>query len=299
LHVDIHLNSPADIWTIIPFGCVHYPEPGHCAETFRQLLEELKKPNTKGVGLGDVFTWSRGTLRKHLATYVEDEDSYRELDKMVRGQTEKFYKESIEEVQHNIIGFGEGNHYHQFQDGTTSTQYLCQLAGVPYLDKPAVLRIAIGFKDHHPKTILKGLLHHGDWSGGSASVGGDITAQEKKFASFPSFDFFFASHTHRKTAVQIPSLDIPELGRLQLIERPRIMIRTGCFIRGYDECVKNNYAQRKLLSPTEIGYVKLEVFWERPYDKEKYSQERMDGKKRDKAHNASHGKLRHKFRVIF
>lgn len=272
LDYEILLNNPTDPVTIIPFGCVHRDDPGFRESLWRQCVDEIASTNNcYAIGLGDYANFLRTTARTYLKAYVADDNSFRELDSMVKGEAIKFHQNYLRRIQDKLIGLAEGNHYHEFQNQCTDTQFLCDLAKVPYLDKPCFLRLTV--KAKYPSgvrvmKVFKVLIHHGDWSGGSSRTGGDITAMENKSMGF-DFDIYLFGHTHRLHAVHSPFLTIPTNGALKVVERPRVFIRTGAFMAGYDERCQKSYAHKKLLHPTELGYCRLGIQFYREYDKER------------------------------
>ena len=76
-----------------------------------------------------------------------------------------------------------------------------------------------------------------------------------------------------------------------------MFVRTGCFTATYDKCV-TTYAQKKLLKPNDLGYVVIQVKFERKYEKEIYKRRRDEGCSRQTASESAMQKLSHKFSVI-
>ena len=272
-----HLPSSLVPLTIIPFGCVHADDPGFREHLFDQCIDEIKStPHCIAIGLGDYKNLFRTHARMHLKAYTTDEDSWRELDVLIRGEARKFVTTYLKPIQSKLLGLAEGNHFYKFQDGTTDTQFMCQLLEVPYLEKPAFVRLSVNIGKDQGDYTLKLLIHHGDWSAGYTRPGGDLNSVEMKAMGF-DLDVYIFSHTHRKMAFQSPSISIPSRGRLHTIEKPRVFIRTGCFVTAYDGCT-STYAQKKLLNPTELGYVVLQTKWTRHRDKEEYARLKKEGK---------------------
>lgn len=270
LNYMIHVDDPRDPITIIPFGCVHRDDPGFRELLFQKCIRDIETiPNTYAIGMGDYANFLRTTARTFVKSYVADDNSFRELDSMVKTEGRNFYNKYLSRIKTRLIGLAEGNHYHEFMNQTTDTQFLCDLASVPYLDKPAFIRLTIKMgktKPYKTLRVLKILVHHGDWSGGNSRIGGDVGSAEAKSLGFGDFDIFLFGHTHRLWAMHIPTLTISTTGKLQIVERPRAFVRTGCFMSGYaSDCVKS-YAHKKLLPPTELGYVKLQIQFYREYD---------------------------------
>jgi len=284
-------NEPV---TIIPFGCLHADDPGFREDLWAQCVKEIMAtPGALAIGMGDYKNWVRGTARKHLKSYTADEDSWKELDRMVRGEVERFTFKWLKPMAKagKLLGLSEGNHYHQFVDSTTDTQYMCQLLEVPYLDKPAFVRLNVKRADGKTAKVFKILLHHGDWSGGYTRIGGDINSAEMKALGF-DFDVYLYGHTHRLWGLHMPSLTIPSRGRLEVVERPRAFMRCGSFVAGYTEGCPN-YVQKKLLPPTHVGYGRIYIHFYREYNSAKYKH------KVDKSKGNTYGPYKHRYEVKY
>lgn len=301
LDYTIVLDRPTDPITLIPFGCVHRDDPGFREPLFRQCIDEIAETqNCLAIGMGDYANFLRTTARKHLRSYVADDNSFQELDSMVKGEAIQFHRRYLEKIQDKLIGLAEGNHYHEFTNSTTDTQFLCDLAKVPYLDKPAFIRLTVkhrAAKELHTLKVLTILVHHGDWSAGAGRTGSDVTAAENKSLGFGDFDIFLFGHTHRLWGMHIPTLTIPKTGELKVVERPRAFIRTGCFMTGYDPKCQKSYAHKKLLHPTELGYCRLKIQFYRAYDKQRY--ELAKAKYPDRKHNGAVSNFQYKFSVTY
>lgn len=266
LKKNVHLPNTGPL-TIIPFGCVHRDDPGFRERLFNECLKEIETTkNCLAVGMGDYANFLRTHARLHLKRYTEDTDSWRELDRLVEHSANDFIDKYLYRIKDKLLGLTEGNHYYQFSNGQTDTQYMCQKLGVPYLDNPAFIRLAIRVGADNTTTVLKILLHHGNWSAGAGTHGADVASLERKIRmGFSRFDIVLVGHTHRKWYMNMPELDITSRGGLKCIEIPRAIVRTGCFVASYDKCTPN-YAQAKLLPPSELGYIKLEAHFNYHHD---------------------------------
>ncbi len=260
-------------------------------------MEEIAStPDCYGIGMGDYANFLRTTARKHLAAYVEDENSFDDLEPLVKDSARQFYRQHLQRNEKRLIGLAEGNHYFEFKNQTTDTQFLCDLAKCHYLDKPAFIRLNVHCKGKTLR-VLKMLVHHGDWSGGNSRVGGDVTSVETKSLGFGDFDIYLFGHTHRLWGMHMPTLTIPTKGELKLVERPRAFIRTGCFMSGYEPKCLKSYAHKKLLPPTELGYCRLTIQFYRTYDKERHAKYREQYPDAEKVSGASN--WRYKFTVKY
>lgn len=268
LEYTIHIKKPSDRVTLIPFGCVHADDPGFRPALFKQCLDRIKHdPNAYGIGMGDYQNFLRGTARKFLKSYNADENSFDDLEPLIKNRADLFYRDWLKPIEKKLIGLAEGNHYYQFKNNATDTQHLCEKADCHYLDKPAFIRLKVVYKGKALR-IFKPLIHHGDWSGGHSRIGGDFNSMENKgLLGFGSFDLFLFGHTHRKGGFKVPVMDLSTTGELKLIERTKLFVRTGCFMAGYDPKCAGTYAQKKLLAPTDLGWCEIGIRFYREYDK--------------------------------
>lgn len=258
---EIVLKAGESDFTLIPFGCLHADDPGFRKNLWFQCVDDLLQPRTYGIGCGDYRNLARTTYRKHIRGYMKDENSQGDLDNVIKSEMRTFYRENrFDELAKagRILGLGKGNHHWEFKNGTNDTQFLCDLMNVPYLDNPCFIRLRVKLYD---RVVLafKILFHHGDWGGGAATIGSDINSASNRAKPF-DFDIYIFSHTHRKYGVPIARLTIPEHGELRPIERDRMLLRSGCFVAGYDKKCWDGYAPQKLLPPLSLGYVKLKVY---------------------------------------
>ena len=279
----IVLPSHTGTVTLIPFGCVHVDE-----DRFEECLTAIATtPHCYAIGLGDYKSFARTHYRNHIRAYRADEDSQRDMDNLVEAEAHKFYTKYLKRIQGKLWGLAEGNHHWQFQNGTTDTQLLCKLAGVPYLEKGSLHRLAVIRPDGRSIKSFKILVHHGDWGGGAQTIGGDVNSLVARGGAAWDVDVVIAGHTHRKFGYAEPILTLSDHGALKVVERPKAFIRAGCFTKGYLEgCV--TYAERRLMKPTTLGYVTLRIEFFRRFDKAKYLAKRQRGKSADAARNAQH-----------
>jgi hypothetical protein len=255
----IDLPSWETEFRIIPFGCVHADTEGFAETLWRECLDEIKKPHTYAIGAGDYLDAVRTHARININEYRGRGEDEQTPDKWAQRAYTDFYRRWLKPIESKIILIGKGNHLWDFACGKTSDMLLSELTGAPYGDKPTFLRLRVRIHGRIQKTF-KVLVHHeGGGGGGYARHGTDVNAAETKMYQFGAFDIVIFSHTHRKWGLTIPDLDLPHTGALRLHERTRALIRTGCFTRSYDVKCMSHYAHRKLLPPTELGYVTLKI----------------------------------------
>lgn len=259
LEETIVLPSWAQEFRLIPFGCVHADTEGFSESLWRECVTDIAKPHTYAIGAGDYLDAVRTHARVAINEYRARGEDDMSPDRWARRDYEEFYRKWLKPIRDKILFIAKGNHLWEFSHGGTSDNLLAELCGCAYGDKPTFLRLKIKVHDRVVKTF-KILVHHeGGGGGGYARHGTDLNAAETKLHQFGAFDIVIFSHTHRKWGLLIPDLDLPERGELRLVERTRALIRTGCFTRSYGPNCLSHYAHKKLLPPTELGYVTLKM----------------------------------------
>lgn len=255
----IDLPSFETEFRIIPFGCVHADTDGFSESLWKECIHDMAQPHTYAIGAGDYLDAVRTHARVAINEYRARGEDLQTPDQWAHRAYTEFYEKYLREIRKKIILIGKGNHLWDFAHGSTSDNLLAELCGCAYGDKPTFLRLQIRVHGRVVKTF-KVLVHHeGGGGGGYARHGTDVNAAETKMYQFGAFDIVVFSHTHRKWGLTIPDLDLPWRGELRLVERTRALIRTGCFTRSYDVKCLSHYAHRKLLPPTELGYVILKI----------------------------------------
>lgn len=257
----IILPTNSSTLTLIPFGDLHADSIGFAESLWEECVTEIRNtPDTIALGMGDYFNLLRGKARAHMQTYTADEESFERLDDLAEESARGFYRRWLEPIKGKIIGLLEGNHYYRFsKSGLTTTQLMCQMGGIPYLESLAAIRLVVCCKAQKTEgRVLTILAHHGDWSGGYSRPGGDLNAMDLKSISTWDADISLYGHTHRKLIHFAPVMTLSRSGALRVKEKPRVIIRTGSFLRGYIEG-KKGYIESKLLPPSELGYPRLYI----------------------------------------
>lgn len=244
--------------SIFPFACVHKDNEGHAADHWKQFLAEVKRtPHAVAIGLGDFHDWLRTHAREFLQQYRDDKTSFQRLHDWRRECTAQFAHE-LRPIRDKIALLSLGNHHHQYESGENDVMELCRLLDVPYGGHGGYLRLHIARPNRGAHITLNILYHHGEKIGGGSSIGGDINAMVKKSEGW-EFDALIVAHNHKKHGMPATIVGVPKKGEMQLVERPKVYIRAGCFMRGYvKDCV--TYAEAAgLMNPTSIGYVRWDI----------------------------------------
>lgn len=256
---DYTITVPTETTTVslFPFACPHVDNPGHSESHWHAFLHDWATTrHGYGIGMGDYHDWLRTHARMFLARYEDDDHSFKELDKYRHQEMAKFAR-NFEKVSDRLIGIHVGNHHHAYQDGTNDSQELARLLDSTYLEHTAITRLNFKIPDRPCFKTLTMLSLHGEGVGGGSTAGGDINAMINKGTAW-DVDIVILAHNHQKNAAQTVHLGVPTRGSLKLVERPRLFVRSGCFVKGFvKDCY--TYAEQKLMKPTAIGHVKIDI----------------------------------------
>jgi len=214
------------------------------------------------LGIGDYYDWLRTHARDFLRQYQHDRDSFNKLHDYRHEAAAAFAKELMP-IREKIALLSLGNHHHEFGDGTNDVMEMCRLLRVQYGGHGGFLRLNIRKPNRTAHITLSILYHHGEKIGGGSTVGGDINAMARKAQGW-EFDALIVAHNHKKHGTHMPVVGVPSRGEMKLVERPKVYIRAGCFMRGYvKDCV--TYAEAAgLMNPTALGYVRWDILPKKP-----------------------------------
>jgi hypothetical protein len=204
--------------------------------------------------MGDYFDAHSGSERAGIASIKLHESTVLNNDKTMRENVEVFAKE-VEFMRGKLLGLMEGNHHYDFADGTTSTQYLCQLLGCKYLSAVSLMRIIFRYNKGKKSAAVGVFAYHG--KGASRLCGGSLNTVQQ-MAEIADANIYLMGHDHKKGAAMASKFEWSEGSHSHIKEKKLFFARTGSFLQGYVED-KPSYVVDKLLNPTDLGTVKIEL----------------------------------------
>lgn len=247
----------------VPAGCIHWPVGDK--DLLRAWVREVAKlEGGFTVLLGDTQDCARTHYRDHVRGYRADQNSQLALDEWVRKDVRDLAKELVP-IKGKIAGAVLGNHFWEFQDGTNSEQYLCQLLGIPYLGPVGIICLELKNPYGHTTQITI-YAHHNGGSKGGRTTGADVNTLEKAEQLFEA-DIYVLSHTHRRFAYKLPKLGVTTRGpKRQIISTTKVLVRSGAFLKGFGEDNPTttqphfpSYAETQALRPTDLGWVVVKI----------------------------------------
>jgi hypothetical protein len=242
---------------LIPFGDIHRSSSMCHEEKWLEFLEwAKKKKNAYFLGMGDYDDLASGSNRDILANRNLYDTTKKTLEDTYLFHTKKLAKE-LSFMNGRIIGLMEGNHYAEFQNGTTTTQKLCELLNTTYLGVSAFIKLSLSISNKHDSSRSIDIwAHHG--KGASRLIGGSLNRVQQMGES-ANADIYLMGHDHKKSVGLVTKLELTSTGKvMRLHHKKQLYARTGSFLKGYEDG-KISYVADGCMSPTDLGVVKIEL----------------------------------------
>jgi hypothetical protein len=249
-----HMGRPI---YLVPFGDVHRDTRLCHVRKWKEFLQwAADKEDFYAIGMGDYLDMASTSERCEIRKANLHETTIQSLEDIYREKALEFVEE-IKFMKGKIIGMIEGNHYAEFQNGTTSTQFMCEKLGCKYLGAASAIRLFFHSVGHKRTAHIDIMAAHGSKT--ASQIGGSIN-QVVKLSEVCISDIFLLAHDHKK-AVGMQSVicltgNKAESIRVKSIKQ--LYCRTGSFLQSY---VPNepSYAVGNLFRPSDIGVVKIEL----------------------------------------
>lgn len=246
------LNKPIKL---IPFGDIHRESSLHCGTKWKEFLDYAKaQKNAIFLGMGDYADGCSTSERQILNMGGLHETTKETMKDVYKGVTKTLANE-LSFMRGKCIGMLGGNHYYDFEDGSTTDHMLAGYLGAPYLGVCSFIRLSIDTGQH--TKALDIFAHHG--KGGAATPGGDFNTIEKMTMAADA-DIYLMGHTHKRgTLPSSPRLTLSGTGkRLQVVQREPWLGRTGSFLKAY-ESGKVSYNVDAGRAGCSLGWIEFDI----------------------------------------
>lgn len=240
---------------LIPFGDVHRSAPMCDEKKWTEFLDWARKKKTcYFLGMGDYDDLASTSERVILNNGNLHESSRETFEREVYERFTKRLAKELGFMKNRLIGLIEGNHYATFNDGTTTTQRLCQYLDCKYLGVTSFIILTLRYDKYHSHRVVI-WAHHGRGAGRTTGASINAVEQMEKIAEA---DIYLMGHDHKKSAVPLNKFCIKEAAtKNQKVHIKRIWLaRTGSFLRGYMDG-RPSYVTDACLPPTDLGVVKF------------------------------------------
>jgi hypothetical protein len=257
----IILPKIKDTINLYLFGDVHRDAENCDADRWKYFLKQSKKDDEEStyyLGLGDYHDFASYSEQKAIKNSGLHETTMLRLNKMVRQDVE-FFTDEIKHMKGKVLGFVEGNHTWEFENGQTATQLLCEKMETEYLGW--ITHYTLTFQIHSRVQNVYIVACHG--KAGGKRAGASINQVEDLKVIFPAADIYVMGHDHNRGAWPIDVL-LPYNGQngVRIKQKRQFLCRSGSFLKGY-ESGKGGYVASRLLRPADLGALKLIIGFHR------------------------------------
>lgn len=244
-------------FNLMPFGDLQAGSPVFLKDKWTEYVDDVKRSkNVITIGMGDYTDNFRPTIQGRLHAAIGRDDAGKTIDQMHRKQIRDDVYPLLRPVIANsaCIGLLGGHHDLTYSDGTNSTQYLCQLLGVPYLgDGEAMVRVHLKIDT----TILSFDLYATHGQGNGNAVGSPIAKLQRMLAHM-DVDIALRGHSCDRFIFQEPQYYLSKANPPRLRCRNRLIANTGSFSDGRSEG-ETTYVEKANLNPKAVGYVQIHI----------------------------------------
>jgi hypothetical protein len=224
-------------------------------EKWHEFLDwAKKKKRCLFIGMGDYVDLASTSERALLGNKLLHDSTRETLNQIYIKHSAKFVKE-IEFMNGNLIGMIEGNHYGQLDNGTTTTQRMCDSMNTKYLGCMSIIRLSIKYGNKRSSVDI--VAHHG--RGAGRMLGSSLNGVQK-MAETVHGNIYLCGDDHRKLVGMTTKLDITsgKNGEISLKHTKQIFLRTGSFLDSHIDG-KSSYVVDANMNPTDLGVVKIEL----------------------------------------
>lgn len=258
--------------SIIPIGDTHDGVKNFDLLKLKKVVDWIRyKENAYWLGMGDYCEFIGYTDDKRFDPKAIDPQFYGDLDNLHFAQI-KHISDLLKPIGHKCIGLLEGNHENTIHrkcqtDATDIIAYNLKTRNLGFVTFIRLFITRIKAPRKGVTQVVKIYATHG-WGGGRL-IGADLNALQALSKDFDA-DIYLSGHTHKKGTANTERLDvIGRMGNPTLIQRKRILGKTGSFYRTYLKDV-NSYAEKNGSSPLPTGVIKVII--------EPFRQEYRDGR---------------------
>jgi len=190
------------------------------------------------------------------------------LDSLINAQLELAIR-TFEPIKHKIIGALIGNHELKVMKvaGVDVHELFCKELGLRDLGYSCLLRLTLVKQfsgGSEKRRNVFDYCHHGH-GGSGRKTGASINRMEDLAAEWDA-DLYMMGHNHKRHTSTRANLKLTSNGKPRLVEKEQIFIRTGGYLKSFQEGKRPTYSEEAGYSPLKIGeppYVDIRIEGER------------------------------------
>jgi len=256
----IKLDSIAESINLYAFGDVHRDASGCDVDRWKRFLKKSSEdPDGWYICLGDTHDLASAREQEKLNRDTLHETTMETIDEIVEKRNRDFCKE-IAHMRDRLLGIIDGNHNWRFPNGVTASEDLANRMGCDHLGYLSYYVITFEITTTKVQDVHIVACHG---KAGGKRAGASINQVEDMKTIFPLADLYIMGHDHNRGAWPVSVLmGVNRHGKVKMKQKRQFLCRSGAFLKGYEEG-KSNYVTGRLLRPTDMGALKLNIGFHR------------------------------------
>lgn len=247
--IRIKTSEPLTIWFI---GDVHIGAAGADERDFQRTIELIKADkNARFIFMGDGTDCITPLDARFNGENLHPR-FHTSLDHLPQAQVD-YLLSLLAPIRDRCIGYHGGNHELKIKTSTRGYDPLfdyrvffpAETADLGY--GYAITRITYEAASTH---TIRLLTQHG--FGGATTDGARLTRLKRMAVTWHDCDVYAMGHTHKLTVDIAPALTVPARGEMRVVEKTRVFLLTGCYLRGYQQGVAG-YAEMRGYDAMTLG----------------------------------------------
>lgn len=250
-------------FVLLPFGDLQVGSPLFSRQVWDRYVSAVETaPNPITIGMGDYSDHFRPSVQERLTSAIRgyDKESLQSIQDMHREFMDKKVYPLLKPVveKSSCLGLLAGHHDLDYNDGTNSTQYLCQKLRIPYLGRgEAIVRVNLCLSGTRENKRLNFDIFATHGEGNGSSAGGAIRKLQNLMPHF-NVDIILRGHSCDRFVFAEPQYSLTRTHPPRLRCRNRIIANTGGFSESRVEKVVT-YVEKANLIPKAMGWVELHI----------------------------------------
>lgn len=247
---------------IMPIGDIQYsgPNGGGDLDLLRRYINWGLDNDCYWIGMGDYIDFVSPSNRSKLRSSQLYDSALDVIDQAAAKLNDDLL-DVLSPTKGRWLGMLQGHHYHEFQNGITSDEILCQALNTTFLGDCCMVRLT--FRDSNKHRIACTIwAHHG---AGSASTPGAAMNKLDVISRGFDADIFLMAHVHQVGVHAHNIVGMSNHEKPRLVDRTVTKVLTGSFMRGYMEGntvggrSQGSYVEKKILRPNTLGAVVITI----------------------------------------
>lgn len=253
LSVHDHPSLPWEETILLPIADVQIGTQGVALKRLRTHIEWGLANNAWFVGLGDYVDVMSPSNRVAWAALYKYDSVEQAMVDHAESSIAKFLH-VVRGTEGRWIGVGEGHHFYDFGDGTTTDSRIADALGARHAGSLANVRLT--FRQGHRVSHCWVCFTHGK---GHGKFQGAVLNTLEDLAGFVEADIYIMGHQTKMPTAPKPRLYGTNTKDPQLVSRGKLLVGAGGWYEGYLQgrtergVPRGGFVERGLMPPVSLG----------------------------------------------